>query len=97
MLLDEGQGDVGDFAPAVVDGQGVTAAGDLDDLGDAGVALLALVGRVGDGPRDRVVLLAVGDQQRPAAGVLGVDSRLSPRVELAVAAWNSWTPEPGTA
>ncbi len=36
------QGGAGDFAPAVVDGQGVPAAGDLDDLGDAGVAFLRL-------------------------------------------------------
>src|SRR5712664_1807435 len=82
MLLDEGQGGVGNFAPAVVDGQGVPAAGDLDDLGDAGVALLAIVGGVGDGPRDGVVHLAVGDEQRPAVGVFGVDFRLGPRVEV---------------
>jgi len=54
VLLDKGQGGAGNFAPAVVGGQGVPAAGDLDDLGDAGVALLLLVGGVGDGPRDGV-------------------------------------------
>src|SRR5260370_23965954 len=48
VLLDEGQGGIGDFLPAVGDGQGVPAAGDLDDLGDAGGALLAL-GRGGVG------------------------------------------------
>jgi hypothetical protein len=36
VLLDEGQGGVGDFPLAVVDGEGVPAAGDLEDLGDAG-------------------------------------------------------------
>src|SRR5690348_1341810 len=82
VLLDEGQGDVGDFPPAVVDGQGVPAAGDLDDLGDVGVALLPLVGGVSDSPRDGVVHLAVDDEQRPAAGVLGVDFRLGPRIEV---------------
>ena len=55
VLLDEGQGGVGDFTPAVVDGQGVPAAGDLDELGDTRVAPLAFVGGVGDGPTDCVV------------------------------------------
>src|SRR5882672_6310539 len=50
VLLYEGQGDVGDFPPAVVDGEGMPAAGDLDDLGDVGVALLPLVRGVSDGP-----------------------------------------------
>src|SRR5690348_15288540 len=84
VLLHEDQGGVGDFTPAVVDGQGVPAAGDLDDLGAAWVALLPLVGGVGDGPRDGIVHLAVGDQQRPAVGVLGVHFRLGPRVEVGV-------------
>src|SRR5260221_5757295 len=82
VLLDEGPGGVGDFPPAVVDGQGVPAAGDFDDLGDAGVALLPLVGGVGDGPRDGVVHLAVDDEQRHAVGGLGVNFRLGPRVEV---------------
>jgi alkyl sulfatase BDS1-like metallo-beta-lactamase superfamily hydrolase len=38
--LDEGQGGVGDLAPAVVDGQRVAAVLDLHDLGHALVALL---------------------------------------------------------
>ena len=38
--LDEPESRVGDFAPSVVDGQGVTAPFDLDDLGDGGVPLL---------------------------------------------------------
>src|SRR5258707_7381000 len=82
VLLDEGPGGVGDFPPAVVDGQGVPAAGDFDDLGDAGVALLPLVGGVGDGPRDGVVHLAVDDEQRPAVGVLGVNFRIGQRDEV---------------
>ena len=57
-------------------------SGHLGDLGHALVALLLLVGGVGDRPRDRVVLLAGDDQQRPAVGVLAVDLRLGPRVEV---------------
>jgi len=38
---------LGDFAPAVVDGEGVAAVGDLDDLGFGGVVSLAFVGGVG--------------------------------------------------
>ena len=41
--LDEGERGVGDLAPAAVDRQRVAAAGDLDDLGHALVALLLLV------------------------------------------------------
>src|SRR6266498_4546225 len=55
--LDERQGGVGDLAPAAVDGEGVPAVLDLDDLGHALVVLLLLVGRVGDRPRDGVVPL----------------------------------------
>ena len=40
--LDERERGVGDFAPAAVDRQRVAAARDLDDLGDARVALLLL-------------------------------------------------------
>ena len=64
--LDEGERGVGDFAPSVVDGQGVASAFDLDDLGDTRVALLPLVRRVGDGLGDCVVEVAGGDQQRDA-------------------------------
>src|SRR6478735_10384803 len=80
--LDEGQGRVGDVAPAVVDRQRVTAARDLRDLGDALVALLLLVRRVRDGPRDGVVLLAGDDQQGAPVGVLAVHLHLGPRVEV---------------
>src|SRR6476646_8528662 len=58
------------------------AALDVDDLGDAGVLQLLLVGGVGDRPRHRVVALAGDDQQRPAVGVLSVDLHLGPRVEV---------------
>ena len=37
---DERQGGVGDLAPAAVDGEGMSSAGDLHDLRHAGVALL---------------------------------------------------------
>ena len=48
--FDEVEGNVGDLAPAALDGQGVPAALDLDDLGDAFVVLLLLVGGVRNGP-----------------------------------------------
>lgn len=44
--FDEGKGGVGDFAPAAVDGEGMSTILDLDDLGDALVVLLLLVGGV---------------------------------------------------
>src|SRR5438105_15915983 len=80
--LDERQGAVGDFPPTAVDREGMAAVWNLDDLGHAFVALLALERGVGDRPRHRVVLLAVDDQQRPALGVLGVDLGLGPRIEV---------------
>src|SRR5437762_2289749 len=54
----EGEGGVGHFAPAAVDRERVAPIGHLGDLREALVALLLLVGRVGDGPRHGVVLLA---------------------------------------
>src|SRR5205085_6030592 len=69
-------------AAAVVDGERVTAAFDLDDLGDAGVALLTLVRRVGDCPWHGVVELAGDDEQRATVRVLAVDFRLRPGVEI---------------
>ena len=44
--FDEGKGGVGDFAPAAVNGEGMSTVLDLDDLGDALVVLLLLVGGV---------------------------------------------------
>jgi hypothetical protein len=49
--FDEGTGGVGDFAPAAVDGEGMSTVLDLDDLGDALVVLLLLVRGVCDSPR----------------------------------------------
>src|SRR5688572_23595503 len=83
--LDEVERGLGDLAPAVVDSEGMASVRDLRDLRHAGVGLLPLVGSVGDGPRHRVVLLALDDQQRTAVGVLGVHLRLGPRVEVRVA------------
>jgi len=90
--LDEGEGSVGDLAPAAVDGEGVAAVGNLSDLGDALVARLLLVRGVRDRPRDGVVLLAGDDQERSAVGVLAVDLRLGPRVQTwVITAWASLT------
>lgn len=54
----ESQGGVGNFVPALVDGEPVTAVGDLDELRDAGILELALVDGVVDGSWGGVVLLA---------------------------------------
>src|SRR5215218_4331390 len=80
--LDERERGVGDFAPAAVDDQRVSMAGDLLDLGHAGVVLLLLVGGVDDRPRDGVVQLAGDEQQWPAVRVLGVDLGLGPGIQV---------------
>src|ERR1043166_3820128 len=90
VLPDEGEGGVGDFAPAVVDGQRMAAALDLDDLGLALVLPLLLVGGVGDRPRHGVVLLARDDEQRPALGILRVDLGLGPRIEVGERRLEEW-------
>jgi hypothetical protein len=51
--LDEGEGSVGDHSPSVVDGEGMAAVLDLDDLPDAIVVFLLLVRGIGDRPRER--------------------------------------------
>ena len=43
--LDEGKSRVGHLAPAMVDGEGMAAVGDLHDLRHAGVVLLSLEAR----------------------------------------------------
>ena len=53
-----------------------------DDLGHALIALLILVGGVRDRRGDRVVLVPGDDQQGSAVGVLGIDLRLGPGVEV---------------
>src|SRR6266852_7552275 len=80
--LDESEGSVGDLAPTAVDDQGMPAVRHLDDLGHSRIAFLLLVGRVRDRPRHGVVFLSVDDQEGSAGGILGVDLRLCPRVEV---------------
>src|SRR5207244_1536499 len=82
VTLDERERCVGDLSPAAIDGKRVPAVGHLDDLGHALIVLLEMERRVRDSPRDRVVLLAGDDQQRPALRVLAVDLRFRPRVEV---------------
>src|SRR5271166_7137667 len=69
---DEGERGLGDVAPAVVDGQGVSSAGYLGELGHAGVVLLTLVFGVADGAGNGVVVLAGNDQQRSPVRVLHI-------------------------
>src|SRR5437762_150157 len=80
--LDEGERRLGDLPPAAVDHERVPAVGYLGDLGQGLVPLLLLVRGVRDRPRDGVVLLAVDDQERPARGVLRVDLRLGPGIQI---------------
>ena len=82
--VDECERPFGHLAPAAVDGERVTAVGDLFDLGDSGVVPLALERCVCDRPRHRVVFLSIEDQQRPAIRVLGVQLCLGPRVQIGV-------------
>ena len=70
---------------------------DLDDLDRALVARLALVGRVRDGPWDRVVLLAVHDEERAALGFLVSTLASVPGLRFAAAPWKSGSPGVGTA
>jgi hypothetical protein len=75
---------VGDLPPAAVDGQRMAAVRHLDDLRDAFVALLLLEGRVGDRPRDRVILLArdeigSGSTPRNGAGSIATEAAARPR------------------
>ncbi len=64
--LDECEGRVGHVAPAVVDDERVTTIGNLDELGHALVALLLLVGGIGNRRGDGVILGSFDDQERPA-------------------------------
>src|SRR5256886_16451914 len=80
--LDEGERRLGHLPPAAVDHERVPAVGYLGDLGHGLVPLLLLVRGVRDRPRDGVVLLAVDDQERPARGVLRVDLRLGPGIQI---------------
>src|SRR5437773_10103325 len=80
--LDEGERRLGDLPPAAVDHERVPAVGYLGDRGQGLVPLLLLVRGVRDRQRDRVVLLAVDDQERPARGVLRVDLRLGPGIQI---------------
>src|SRR5713101_2262744 len=82
VALDESKGRIGNLAPATVDDQCVAAVGEFDDLGYALIALLLLVGSVRDRPGNLVVLGAVDEQEWSAVGVLGVDLRLGPWVDV---------------
>src|SRR5258708_18275510 len=82
MSLDECQGRVGHLAPARIDDQRMPSLGKLDDLGHALVALLLLVGSIGNRAGDGVVLGAFDDKERSPVGVLSVDFGFGPGVEV---------------
>src|SRR3954454_12171281 len=71
-----------DLTPAAVDREGVASSDDLHDLCDALVALLLLVRRVRNRPRNGVVDIAGDDEHRAAVGTLRLDLRFRPRVEV---------------
>ena len=74
--LHEPQRGVGNLPPAGVNRQRVPAARHLDDLGHALIALLLLVGRVGDRPGDRMVRVGLDDQHWTPLRVHRVHLRL---------------------
>ena len=73
---------LGDLAPAAVDGERVAAIGELDKVRDSWGLVVELPRACRDGPRDRVVLAACGQQQRPAGLVVDVDLRRRLRREV---------------
>ena len=96
MLRDERERGLGHFTPSVVNGQGMPAIGYFMDLRHAGILLLLLEGGMGNRPRHGVVMLAGDDQQRPTLGIFVSTWASVHGLRLAVAAWKSGTPEPGT-
>src|SRR5512142_3282699 len=56
LLVQPAQAGLGYLAPAGVDGQGVTAVGELHQVGDGGRVPVLLEGGLGDGLGHRVVL-----------------------------------------
>jgi hypothetical protein len=96
LLLEELQGCVGDVPPAAVEDQGVAAAGDLLEAGDGVVALLLAVGGAGDRGRAMWSRSPVMSSIGPRPGFLVSALTWVKGLMLAVAAWNSGIPEPGT-
>src|SRR4051794_30198583 len=80
--LDERERLVGDLAPAAIDRERMPAVRDPRDLGDTGVTSLLVVRRVDDCPRHRVIAFARDEQQWSAFGILAVDLRLGPRIDV---------------
>ncbi len=69
------QSGLGDLTPAVVHRQGVPPVGEFPQVGDRGRAVVEPAGLHADLRRDRVVLAACRDQQRPPGLVAGVHLR----------------------
>src|SRR5262245_9413206 len=80
--LDELEHLFGDVTPAGVDRQRMPAVRHLDDLGHALIALLLLVGRVGDREGDRMIRVGGDDQHRTPVRIHRIDLRLRPRVDV---------------
>jgi hypothetical protein len=92
--FDEGKCGICDFAPAAVDGEGMSTILDLDNLGDAWVVLLLLVG--GGGDRRWQVWSCSPAMIRPRSG-LSVSTFASVHgLRFAVTTWNSGFPAVGT-
>ena len=95
--FDEIQRRIRDHAPAAVNREGVATAGDLDEFGDAFVALLAMESRFGDGMRDGVVALPEMISIGPRSGFSLSTFASVHGFRFAVAAWKSGAPDAGTA
>ena len=96
MAADEVQGRPGDVRPTGVDGQRVSASGDLGDLGDARVLSLVSEGGLGDG-RGMVVpfspeMISSGPRSGLATSTLASVNGL----RLASTSWKSGAPDAGT-
>jgi hypothetical protein len=77
--------------------RGISTVLDLDDLGEAWVVLLLLVGGVGDRRWHGMVFLSRDDQQLAPLRVTVSTFASAHGLRLAVAAWNSGLPAVGTA
>lgn len=94
--LDELQAGLRDLAPSAVDGQSVSATGDLDEFGDVDVLTL-LMGRASEMARGTVLPFSPDMISRGPRTGLSVSTLASDQgLRLAAAAWNSGAPGAAT-
>src|SRR6266576_2647831 len=88
--LDELECGLGHFAPTAVDRERVTTIGHLDELRDAVVTPLALVGCMRHGVWYGIVSLAGDDEQRTAFCILRIDLVFRPRIQIRRCRLEEW-------